>query len=281
MSYIIYIIAYLVLAVIFDQSYKIATKSLTKSGPLTVVLELSAAGAILLLSPFFKITFPSDIKVYIFLGLAIVFYTIVDRLNTIVRSGMEASTFSVIRQLSTVFMIFAGFIFFKEPFIITKFIGAILIIFSNVLLFYKKGETKINKYVGLGIIANLFLTVALFLDVNISNNFNLAFYVATTLGIPAIVIFIIEKIKFLELKTEFQNGNKKAIILTSISWSTSILAMLRAYQLGPASIVAPLCALAVILNVLVGYIFLKEREDLLKKIIASLFVILGVVLIGV
>ena len=37
-----------------------------------------------------------------------VFYSISDRLNTTVRSGIEASTFSIIRQLSTVFMIFAG-----------------------------------------------------------------------------------------------------------------------------------------------------------------------------
>lgn len=281
MNYIIFVILYLILAVIFDQSYRIVAKSLTKSGPLTVILELIGAGSILLLSPFFKITFPTDIRVYILLGLSIIFYTIVDRLNTIVRSGMEASTFSVIRQLSTAFMIFAGFIFFKEPFIISKFVGAILIILSNILVFYKKGTAKIDKYVVLGILANLFFTIALFLDVNISNNFNLAFYVATTLGIPSILIFIFEKIKISDLKTEFRNGNKKMMIITAISWSTSIMTTLKAYELGPASVVAPLCALAVILNVLFGYIFLKERKDVKKKVLASLFIILGVLLIQI
>ena len=281
MNYIIFVILYLILAVIFDQSYRIVAKSLTKSGPLTVILELIGAGSILLLSPFFKITFPTDIRVYILLGLSIIFYTIVDRLNTIVRSGMEASTFSVIRQLSTAFMIFAGFIFFKEPFIISKFVGAILIILSNILVFYKKGTAKIDKYVVLGILANLFFTIALFLDVNISNNFNLAFYVATTLGIPSILIFIFEKIKISDLKTEFRNGNKKMMIITAISWSTSIMATLKAYELGPASVVAPLCALAVILNVLFGYIFLKGRKGVKKKVLASLFRILGVLLIQI
>lgn len=281
MNYIIFVILYLILAVIFDQSYRIVAKSLTKSGPLTVILELIGAGSILLLSPFFKITFPTDIRVYILLGLSIIFYTIVDGLNTIVRSGMEASTFSVIRQLSTAFMIFAGFIFFKEPFIISKFVGAILIILSNILVFYKKGTVKIDKYVVLGMLANLFFTIALFLDVNISNNFNLAFYVAITLGIPSILIFIFEKIKISDLKTEFRNGNKKMMIITAISWSTSIMATLKAYELGPASVVAPLCALAVILNVLFGYIFLKERKDVKKKVLASLFIILGVLLIQI
>ena len=225
--------------------------------------------------------FPTDIKVYFFLGLALVFYSISDRLNTTVRSGIEASTFSIIRQLSTVFMIFAGLIFLKEPFILNKFIGAILIILSNILIFYKKGEGKPNKYIILGIISNICYTIALFLDVNISNNFNLPFYVAISLGVPAILIFIIEKVKISDIKNELKNGNKKAIIITGITWALSIIAQLRAYQLGDVSIVAPLCSLAVILNVIVGYLFQKERENMPKKIVAAILIVLGIVLIKV
>ena len=230
---------------------------------------------------FFEIKFPTDIKVYIFLGLSIIFYAISDRLNTTVRSGIEASTYSMIKQLSTVFMIFAGLIFFKEPFILTKFIGAILIILSNVLIFYKKQDGKPNKYIILGIIANIFFTIALFFDVNISDNFNLPFYVAITLGIPAILIFIFERIKFSDIKNEFKNGNKKSILITAITWSLAITVQLRAYQLGNVSVVAPLCSLTVILNVLVGYFLLKERENIPKKIIAAILIILGIILIRI
>ena len=143
MNWIVYVILYLIIAVIFNQFYKITTKTLTKPGALTVLLQSLGAITVLLLCPFFEMKFPTDIKVYIFLGLSIIFYAISDRLNTTVRSGIEASTYSMIKQLSTVFMIFAGLIFFKEPFIITKFIGAILIILSNILIFYKKNYKKI------------------------------------------------------------------------------------------------------------------------------------------
>lgn len=281
MSWVIFIILYLILAVAFNQFYKVTTKTLTKPGALTVLLQMLSTISILLLCPFFEIKFPTDIKVYIFLGLAIIFYAISDRLNTTVRSGIEASTYSMIKQLSTVFMIFAGLIFFKEPFIITKFIGAILIILSNVLIFYKKNSGKPNKYIILGIIANIFFTVALFLDVNISDSFNLPFYVALTLGIPAILICIFERIKFSDIKNEFMNGNKKAILITAITWSLAITVQLRAYQLGNVSVVAPLCSLTVILNVLVGYLFFKERENIPKKIIAALLIILGIILIKI
>ena len=281
MSWVIFVILYLIIAVVFNQFYKIATKTLTKPGALTVLLQMLSTISILLLCPFFEIKFPTDIKVYIFLGLAIIFYAISDRLNTTVRSGIEASTYSMIKQLSTVFMIFAGLIFFKEPFIITKFIGAILIILSNILIFYKKNSGKPNKYIILGILANMFFTVALFLDVNISDSFNLPFYVALTLGIPAILICIFERIKFSDIKNEFINGNKKSILITAITWSLAITVQLRAYQLGNVSVVAPLCSLTVILNVLVGYLFLKERENIPKKIIAALLIILGIILIKI
>lgn len=280
-SWITFVILYLILATIFDQSYKVATKKMKKSGALTVLLELLASVLVLILFPFFEIKFPTDIKVYLFLGLSIVFYAVSDRLNTDVRKGVEASTFSIMKQLSTVFMTFSGFLFFKEQFIVSKFIGAILIILSNIMIFYKKGEGKFNKYVGLGIISNICYTIALFLDVNYSECFNLPFYVMLTLGVPAILIVIIERIKLSDLKNEFSKENRLPILVTSITWSFCIVAQLRAYQLGNVSVVAPLCALLVILNVIFGYIFLKERDNLLKKILAAGLIILGILLIKV
>lgn len=280
-SWITFVILYLILATIFDQTYKIATKKMIKSGALTVLLELLASVLVLVLFPFFEIKFPTNISVYIFLGLSIIFYAVSDRLNTDVRKGIEASTFSIMKQLSTVFMTFSGFLFFKEEFIVNKFVGAILIILSNVIIFYKKGEGKLNKYVGLGIISNICYTIALFLDVSYSECFNLPFYVMLTLGVPAILIIIFEKIKVSDLKNEFKRENRLPILVTAVTWSFCIVAQLRAYQLGNVSVVAPLCSLIVIINVIVGYIFLKERDNLLKKIIAAALIILGILLIKV
>ena len=280
-NWMLYVISYLVLATLFTQFYKITTKTLTKPGALTILLQTIASLTVLLLCPFFEFKIPSDIKVYIMLGISIVFYAISDRMNTTVRSGIEASTYSMIKQLSTTFMIFAGLIFFKEEFILTKFIGAMLIIFSNVIIFYQKGKFKMNKYITLGIISNLVYTVALFLDVNISDNFNLPFYVMITLIVPALLILIFERIKPKEIKTEFMNGNKKAIIITALTWGTMIVMQLRAYQLGNVTIIAPLCALTVILNVIVGYLFLKERDNLIKKIIVAILIIISVILIKI
>lgn len=278
-NWLLYVILFLGLSTAYTQFYKMTTKTLQKVGALTVLLEIMAGVTMLLLCPFFEFKFPTDISIYIMLGMTIVFYTIADRLNTQVISGIEASTFNMLKQLSTAFMIFAGLIFFKEEFVLAKFIGAMLIVFSNILIFFKRGKFEFNKYVLLGILSNISFTIALFLDVNISENFNLPFFVATTLIIPAVLITIFERIKPSEIKREWIEGNKKAIVVTAISWGTSIYAQLRAYQLGNVTVVAPLCALTVILNVIVGYLFLKEKDNLLRKIISAILIIISILLI--
>lgn len=55
----------------------------------------------------------------------------------------------------------------------------------------------------------------------------------------------------------------------------------RAYQLGNVTVIAPLCALTVILNVIVGYLFLNEKDNLLRKIISAIIIIISIILIKI
>ncbi len=270
---------YVVFAVGYNQFYKFVLKTTKGDGVLTALIQIVGGLTALFFSIFFEYKFPTAWKIYLLLGIACVFYALSDRINTSVRSGIEASTFSIIKQLSTVFMIVAGLLFFKEKLVLKKIIGAILIIFSNILIFYQKGNQKLDKYVFLGICSSIISSIALFLDVNNSNNFNFAFYAAITLLMPALIIICGERIKISNIKGKINKGNWKSILLTGVFCGLTLVSQLRAYQLGEATSVAPLCALTVIGNVIVGYIFLGERNNLLKKIIAAGLIILSVILI--
>lgn len=275
----VYIIIYLIVSVIFNQAYKTVTKRMKSAGALTILIQIISSLICMLMIPLFEIKFPMDIKVYIFLFLAIIFYTLNDRLGTTSRSGLEASSYSILKQLSTVFMIIMGILFFKESFILNKIIGALLIIFSNVLVFYKKENFIFNKFLILGILANISLSIALFLDVNYSKEFNLAFYVLLTFLIPLILIFTFERIKIREIMYEYNKSNKTALFLTSISWTIMMITKLKSYELGSVIVVAPLTSLTVILNIIVSYFFLKEKSNLIKKIIAGILIVIGIILI--
>lgn len=277
--WVLFVCLYIIFAMGYNQFYKVVLKTTKGDGALTVLVQFVGGVTALLFSIFYGYKFPTDWRIYLLLGIACIFYALSDRINTVVRSGIEASTFSIIKQLSTVFMIVAGLLFFKEKFVLKKIIGAVLIIFSNILIFYKKGGQKFDKYVLLGIFSSVISSIALFLDVNNSNNFNFAFYGSMTLLVPALILICAERIKISEVKAHINKENGKFILITGICCGLSLVSQLRAYQLGEATTVAPLCALTVIGNVIVGYLFLRERNNLVKKIIAAVLIIISVFLI--
>ena len=275
------IIAYLVLYVIFTQFYKLATKDSKNDGALTILLQFLSGIIVLIFMPFFQFQFPSNIKTYIFLIIACIFYAIADRVNTTARRGLQVSTYSILGQLSTVFVIAWGIIFFKEEIIIKKLLGAFLILAGNVLVLYKKGKFEWNKYLIYSLLGNLAMSIGISVDVGISEQFNLPMYVAITLVVPSLLILIIERIRIKEIISEFKNGNQKSILAVGLSWGIMIITMLRAYQFGTVTTIAPLCALTTILNVFVAYFALKEKDSILKKIVSALIVIIGIVLIKI
>jgi transporter family protein len=270
------LIAYLVSNVIFFQCYKIAVKEAKHDGAATILLQFIAGFSILVLAPFFGFTLPQNPLIYGLLLLACIFYAISDRLQTTVRKHLEVSVFSILNQFLTVFLMIYGFTLFQEPFTITKVMGAILILLGNMFLLHKDGKFTLNKYTILSIAASFALATGISIDIGISENFNLPFYIMITLVIPALFIAGIERIKPSNVIKEFDLVNGKHYIAAGCAWSLSILFALRSFQLGEVSTVVPLQATAVLLNVIIASVLLKEHADIRKKVIAALLVISGV-----
>lgn len=166
------LICYLVFIVIFFQGYKLAVKNSKKDGASTILLQLIAGISVLVFLPFHTIKFPTDIKYWVLMFAACVFYALNDRLQTTVRKHLPVSTYSITGQLSTILIIVIGILFFKNPPVISKILGASLILFANSLLVYKKGGIKINKHIWLSALAAIAYSVGLSLDIGISNQFN-------------------------------------------------------------------------------------------------------------
>ena len=271
-------LGYLVGVVVFFQLYKLAVKKTQQDGAATLLLQFLAGGSILLLFPLFPFSFPTDWKVYGLLVLASIFYAVNDRLQTTARKHLQVSVFSVLNQLSTVFLIILGLTFFREPLILSKLVGAGLIVMGNVVLLYKKGEIRFDKYILMTVLAVLSFAFAISIDIGISKQFNLPFYIMLTLVVPAFMIWFAEKIPLKVIVGEFNGEARKFYIATGIAWGLTILFALRSFQLGEVTTIVPLQALSVLANVLVAYFFLGEKKDEIKKVLAALIVIAGVYL---
>ncbi len=273
--------AFLVTAVVFAQYYKLAVNGIKKDGVALVIFQLIGAVSILVLVPFFPLKFSNDPKIYGLLLVAVIFYTINDRIQATIRKNLEVSLYSILNQFSRVFLVLYGIFIFKQEIVLLKLLGGGLILLGNMALFYRKGKFTFNKYVLLAIVAAFCVATGLVIDVDISTRFNLPIYIMLTLELPALIIFISERFSCGEIFAEFVSFRQKYFFITGISWGFMILFMIRALQLGQVVLIAPLMAVSVFLNVLVAYFFHKERDHFLRKIFVAIIIVLGVYLIVV
>jgi bacterial/archaeal transporter family protein len=282
LSYIIWVIIYLIFAVIFAQGFKSVNRDMKNASALTILLEFFTALFALILSPLFAFRFPSSFTVYIIVGIVTIIYAITDRLNIEARYGLDPSTFSMLKQLSTVFLVIFGFVFLKESFILKKIIGIVLILVSNVLLSVNKsGKIQLNKYFIMSFISNFLFAIAMFINVNIAQNFNICIYTVFTVLVPSIIIKIFSKLSIKDLKKEFNLYNKRKFLLVSFSWCVMLISSVKAYEQGNVSVVAPLLTLTSILNSIYEFFEDKNKKMLLYKLFISMLIILGVILIKI
>lgn len=280
-SWEIWVIVYLVSAIIFSQAFRVSKKQMKNVGRMTVLLELCTAFFAIFFIPFFKITFPLDLTIYATLFLVTIIYAATDRLNIEARYGLEPSTFSMLKQLSTVFMILFGLLFFKEEFVLIKILGAFLIVFANLFLAFEKGKFRFNKYFIISFLSNFLFALAMLINVNISDSFNLAFYTILTVSIPALFICLFGRYSLQSLQEEFSFYDKKYFFLSSFSWCIMLISSVRAYQLGNVTVVAPLFALTSILNAIVEYCRIPNKSRFLRKLVAGILIIIGVLLVKI
>ena len=270
------VICYLVFVILFFQFYKLAVSHVKVDGAATIILQIIAGLSALLFFPLFETNFPTSPTTYLVLLAACIFYAISDRMNTTARKHLEVSAFSIISELSAVFLIIFGLFFLKESFVWTKMLGAALVIVSNVLLIYERGTFKPNKYSLIAILSQLAFSVAASIDIGISRLFNLPLYIFITLVLPALMIFVVGRYKPSQISAEWRNGNKLFFLITGVSWSLVIIFMLRAFRFGQVTTVVPVSALSVLLNVLIATVFLRERSNIVKKVVLALLVVGGV-----
>lgn len=280
-SWEIWVIIYLFSAVLFAHLFKNSNRNMKNAGMLTVLLEFWTAIFAILFIPFFKITWPSNPNVYLTLLIVTIIYALTDRLNIEARYGLDPSTFSMLKQLSTVFMIIFGFTFLKEEFLVTRLLGAIIIIFANILLTIDNGKMRINKYFMMAFISNFLFAVAMLINVNISDYFNLAIYTIMTVSIPATIITLVGRFKPKDLIMEFSRYEKFEFLVAAFCWCLMLVSSVKAYQLGDVALVAPLFALTSIINAVIEFIFNKNKNRLIQKLLAAILIVLGVILVKI
>lgn len=195
---------------------------------------------------------------------------------------LEVSTKSPIGRSKLFFVLLFSVIFLKESLTIEKLIGTILIFVGIIIITYKRkiGFSKLKERgVLLTLLSAFLMSIVLLIDKYATSYFNPGMYSFLVYFLPAIVLFPFVINKKNEMKSIIKNRFSATIGAVLLGAAYYYL-LLRAFRLTEASIAVPIVELGTLVAVFGGIIFLKEREDISKKLIAAVIVILGVILVS-
>lgn len=194
----------------------------------------------------------------------------------------EISNVLVFFTTNAIWSFLAAIIFLHDSISITKVLGVILIFVALVIVTIKDRRLKFDKGAIFALMAAFLFGIAFVNDAYIIGSRNVASYLVIAFIFPAILTLVLVPKSIKSLPQIFLNRTLiSKIILMSFFYSMSSVAIFVAIQNGgSASSVNPINQTNGIITVLLSFVLLKERDNLLKKILGIILCFIGVILIS-
>jgi bacterial/archaeal transporter family protein len=195
---------------------------------------------------------------------------------------IEASEVTIITTTRSIVTIISALIVLHETFNLSKIIGTTLIL--GAVFFISKTKStnlKFNKGVLWAFAMALCYGLAVTNDTFILRHMtNVYAYTSISFLLPGLFLLIINPGTVKKLGFLSQTRVLRNMFLMTLLYSTAAIAFFSALGAGAnASQIGPINQSSVILTVLLAAIFLKERDVLWKKLLSTLLVFFGVILL--
>ena len=193
---------------------------------------------------------------------------------------IDVSEFTIIFASRAFWTIIGAIIFLGESLSLKQVIGIILIIFSIVLVFWKKQKFSLNRGFVFAFLGALLWGIAFTNDFLVVNSFDVLSYLTIAFILPALAIWMIFPKSTVKMKPLLERKTLWKMGLLGILYAVSTITIFLAYQIGQnATQIAPLNQVSTIIIVILSAIFLKERTDLLRKLLGAIISFIGVFLL--
>lgn len=193
---------------------------------------------------------------------------------------VEASEYTVLFSSRAIWSVLAAIVFLHETFTPKQILGAMLIIASVVIVSWKKKTLRLSEGEMLTLAAAFFAGIAFINDTYLLNKVDLFFYLPLVFLLPAMFALTLNYKKFFNISKVLSWKLTFKTSLLSLMFALSATSTFAAYEKGHnAAQIAILNQTSTILIVLLGIIFLKERNHLYLKIIGGVVSLIGVFLV--
>ena len=222
---------------------------------------------------------PTNNIVYLFILISSIIWVLIAIIGNYSYKYTEVSLRAPVSQIRIIFLLLMSILFLSEKLTLNKGIGTFLIFSGLIILRFKKGKLDFkHKGIQLTIVTAFLVALVAIFDKLALNNANPEFVSFYVYLIPAFILMFFTLKKKKEFKSIIKNQYKVVLgasVLGAIFYYTS----LKAYALIDVSTVFPIIKTSALITVLLGIIFLKERQNMLRRIIATLIILAGIAVI--
>ena len=210
---------------------------------------------------------------------ATVFYGIFQGFEFFARKHLEASRMTVFFQLVPAFVFIGSILLLGESFSIEKFAAIALIIAGNIVAIHRHGGRLTRTGLSLALIAVTALALGYLADKKVFEFYPIALYIIITYLFPSIYLFLFMRVDVSRLHVELRAMSWRLPILGVVS-TLGYYLLLKTFSLMDASVAVPVVYTSTILTGLGGIIILKERSNIVQKLLGGILVLAGVILLS-
>jgi drug/metabolite transporter (DMT)-like permease len=218
----------------------------------------------------------------LFIGMGITYFFAISCYYTGLKKT-ELSVAAILDSTGSIYSLILGALLLNEPLLLNKLIGIAFIIAAVLIVSLKNKGSSFNKYSWILLFSAFFYALGAIFDKKLNTFGNPLSYLTLSFATAGIFMFLINfKRTKIAFKETFRNKNFwVGISINGILYSLGFWALFEAYNRGgEVSRMFPITLSMSVIIPILGIIFLKERDNIAKKLIAIVIMILGLWILG-
>ncbi|HEY1085754.1 MAG TPA: DMT family transporter [Candidatus Saccharimonadales bacterium] len=191
---------------------------------------------------------------------------------------VEASIFSLLFATSAIWTMLAQFILFQTTVTSVQLCGALLLV-ASIGVLVERRHFKKNKGILLGILMGMIYGFANVAWAYVAKSSDVASWNALSFLVPALLIMAARPRSIPAMGVLLKGRLLWQMLLIGAVFAASSLSTLYAFSYGNVSIVSVLLQVNIIVTMILGIVFLGEKDQLPRKIVAAILCLGAILLI--
>lgn len=224
--------------------------------------------------------FNVDLSIWLWLFLSIVVYTLASTLNFKAFQVTDVSTATILTRSAPLWILIGGTLIFREMLTLRQIFGSFLVILSIVILGLTSKRIRFQRGELYALFSGLMFGIGALFDKGLLNFFNLAWYQFLSLILTSVSIYV-----FYRKEISLDGLLSKKVTLLMIALMGILLTignvfLFTAYKSnGFVSLTNIITQVRIPIISVFGIVFLKEREKIPNKLLATILILVGAILL--